>query len=173
MLLGYKLKECPDYMDWNYPWITLVWTSPPRICPNKTSWLCIDFEIKSSTHRLWVFFIPQVTIPSSLLNMKFAGLLSLIFASTILATPLPRAEQGQLIHFNHSNKCLTVKNSVFANGTPVLLYDISNSKLCFWLKTCYRNDCAKAQRWVIQKGGTKVRVAGTSFCLDNGAGQWF
>jgi hypothetical protein len=54
--------------------------------------------------------------------MKFISILSpLILAATVLATPVERAaSQGQPIHFNHmANKCLSVQNSVIANGTPV------------------------------------------------------
>jgi hypothetical protein len=45
----------------------------------------------------------------------------------------------------------------------------------FWLKLCCRYQCngSDRQRWMIQRGSTKVRLAKTNFCLDAGASQWF
>jgi hypothetical protein len=85
-------------------------------------------------------------------------LLPLLLASTILATPLAlvsrQSSQGQAIHFNNlQNKCLDVRGAVFANGTPVQIYDCNNTP---------------AQRWVLSEGSTKVRLAGTEYCLDSG-----
>ena len=39
----------------------------------------------------------------------------------------------------------------------------------------YRYDCngTQAQRWIINRGSTKVQIAGTNFCLDAGTSQWF
>jgi hypothetical protein len=57
------------------------------------------------------------------------------------------------IHFNYQDKCLDVKGADFSNGTVVQIYDCNGSD---------------AQRWVIKRGSTKVRVWGTSMCLDAG-----
>jgi hypothetical protein len=63
-------------------------------------------------------------------------------------------DQGQPIHFNYfQNKCLDVRGAVFANGTPVQIYDCNGTQ---------------AQRWIIKRGSTKVQIAGTNFCLDAG-----
>ncbi|KAF7796196.1 hypothetical protein EIP86_007370 [Pleurotus ostreatoroseus] len=52
------------------------------------------------------------------------------------------------------DKCLDVQGAVFANGTPVQLYDCNGSA---------------AQQWEIQSGNTAVRLNGTDFCLDAGS----
>ncbi|KAF9447929.1 carbohydrate-binding module family 13 protein, partial [Macrolepiota fuliginosa MF-IS2] len=52
----------------------------------------------------------------------------------------------------NGNKCVDVKNSVFANGTAVQIYD------------CNRTP---AQQWVASMGPTTVRLANTNFCLDS------
>jgi hypothetical protein len=54
----------------------------------------------------------------------------------------------------NQGKCLDVRGGVFANGTPVQIYDCLDTP---------------AQKWVINKGRTKLRVAGTNFCLDAGS----
>ncbi|KAF9531211.1 carbohydrate-binding module family 13 protein [Crepidotus variabilis] len=48
---------------------------------------------------------------------------------------------------------MDVQGAVYANGTPVQIYDCNGTP---------------AQKWVIDHGQTKVRVAGTNFCLDRG-----
>jgi len=64
-------------------------------------------------------------------------------------------DQGQPIYFDYSqNKCLDVRGGVFANGTPVQIYDCNGTQ---------------AQRWIINSGSlSQVQVAGTNFCLDIG-----
>ncbi|KAF9041470.1 ricin B lectin domain-containing protein [Panaeolus papilionaceus] len=65
------------------------------------------------------------------------------------------AQLGRPINPNFNrNKCLDVRGAVYANGTPVQIYDCNNTG---------------AQRWVIKRGSTKVQVAGTNFCLDAGS----
>ena len=53
-------------------------------------------------------------------------------------------------------KCLDVQGAVYANGTPVQVYDCNGTG---------------AQRWVLNRSpsGTQVRVANTNFCLDAGS----
>ncbi|KAF9473924.1 G-X-X-X-Q-X-W domain-containing protein [Pholiota conissans] len=51
-------------------------------------------------------------------------------------------------------KCIDVRGAVFANGTPVQIYDCNGTP---------------AQNWVLTRGGTKVQLAGTNFCLDAGS----
>ncbi|KIM35510.1 carbohydrate-binding module family 13 protein [Hebeloma cylindrosporum] len=59
------------------------------------------------------------------------------------------------LHPNGNNKkCLDVRGAVFANGTPVQIYDCNQTP---------------AQQWVIRRGNTRVRLAGTNFCLDAGS----
>jgi hypothetical protein len=65
----------------------------------------------------------------------------------------PNPNQGQPIHFFFQNKCLDVKGGVLANGTPVQIYDCNGSP---------------AQQWFIKIGSTKIKLAGTDFCLDAG-----
>jgi len=50
-------------------------------------------------------------------------------------------------------KCVDVRGAVFANGTPVQIYDCNGSS---------------AQKWLLHKYNTKVQLAGTNFCLDSG-----
>ncbi|TEB34140.1 G-X-X-X-Q-X-W domain-containing protein [Coprinellus micaceus] len=65
------------------------------------------------------------------------------------------AETGTPIYHNYNpNKCIDVRANVQENGTPVQIYDCNGSA---------------AQKWVITNGGTKVRLAGTNFCLDAGS----
>ncbi|KAF9473923.1 hypothetical protein BDN70DRAFT_885382 [Pholiota conissans] len=56
--------------------------------------------------------------------------------------------------FNTVNKCMDVRGAVFANGTPVQIYDCNGTP---------------AQNWVLTRNSTKVQVAGTNFCLDAGS----
>ncbi|RXW19505.1 hypothetical protein EST38_g6362 [Candolleomyces aberdarensis] len=51
----------------------------------------------------------------------------------------------------HPEKCLDVRGAVFANGTPVQIYDCNGTP---------------AQNWILSRGSTKVQLAGTNFCLD-------
>jgi hypothetical protein len=63
--------------------------------------------------------------------------------------------QGSALHPNgNGNKCLDVRGANFANGTPVQIYDCNQTP---------------AQRWILQRGSTKAKVAGTNFCLDAGS----
>ncbi|KAF9529141.1 G-X-X-X-Q-X-W domain-containing protein [Crepidotus variabilis] len=62
---------------------------------------------------------------------------------------------GVPVHPNFNpSKCLDVRGAVFADGTPVQIYDCNGTG---------------AQSWVLNKESTKVRVAGTNFCLDAGS----
>ncbi|KAF8157235.1 ricin B lectin domain-containing protein [Crassisporium funariophilum] len=62
---------------------------------------------------------------------------------------------GQAIHPNFTaGKCLDVRGANFANGTPVQVYDCNGTG---------------AQNWVLNRGSTKVKLAGTNFCLDAGS----
>jgi len=56
-------------------------------------------------------------------------------------------------NFNH-HKCMDVRGAVYENGTPVQIYDCNGTG---------------AQKWVLKKGSTKVRLAGTNYCLDAGS----
>ncbi|KAF9041471.1 ricin B lectin domain-containing protein [Panaeolus papilionaceus] len=65
------------------------------------------------------------------------------------------SQLGRPINFNFNpSKCLDVRGAVYANGTPVQIYDCNGTG---------------AQRWVIKRGSTKVQVAGKNFCLDAGS----
>jgi 4-diphosphocytidyl-2C-methyl-D-erythritol kinase len=48
---------------------------------------------------------------------------------------------------------MDVRGAIYANGTPVQIYDCNGTG---------------AQKWVLNKLSTKVRVDGTNFCLDAG-----
>ncbi|KAF9457289.1 G-X-X-X-Q-X-W domain-containing protein [Collybia nuda] len=78
------------------------------------------------------------------------------FCPTGLFPPvLPPVNKGTTINPNgNNNKCLDVRGAVFANGTPVQIYDCNGSG---------------AQNWIVNRGNTKVQVAGTNFCLDAGS----
>ncbi|RDB27198.1 Extracellular exo-alpha-L-arabinofuranosidase [Hypsizygus marmoreus] len=66
----------------------------------------------------------------------------------------PPSQKGTALHPNgNNNKCLDVRGAKFANGTPVQIYDCNGTN---------------AQKWIINDANTKVRVAGTNFCLDAG-----
>ncbi|KAL1762545.1 ricin B lectin domain-containing protein [Schizophyllum commune] len=79
-------------------------------------------------------------------------------------TPVtPPSSTGQALHPNgNTGKCLDVQGNVQANGTPVDIYDCNGSS---------------GQKWVLSRGSTAVKLAGTNFCLDagesfaNGAGM--
>ena len=71
----------------------------------------------------------------------------------------PQYTQGGIIvPMRAANKCLDVHGAIFANGSPVQVYDCNGTA---------------AQRWVLTRSptgpGTQVRVAGTNYCLDAGA----
>ncbi|KAH9480021.1 Chitooligosaccharide oxidase [Psilocybe cubensis] len=67
----------------------------------------------------------------------------------------PTNTNGVAIHPNgNTAKCLDVRAAEYANGTPVQIYDCNGTG---------------AQKWVINRGTTAVRVAGTNFCLDAGS----
>ncbi|KAI5829330.1 ricin B-like lectin [Schizophyllum commune Tattone D] len=68
-------------------------------------------------------------------------------------TPSAPSAAGQLLHPNgNSAKCLDVAGAA-ENGTPVDINDCNGSS---------------AQNWVLARGGTAVKLAGTNFCLDAG-----
>ncbi|KAG5650304.1 hypothetical protein H0H81_012686, partial [Sphagnurus paluster] len=69
--------------------------------------------------------------------------------------PNPPVTQGLTIHPNNNTaKCLDVRGAVYANGTPVQIYDCNGTG---------------AQKWILEKANTQLRVAGTNFCLDAGS----
>ncbi|KAF8914423.1 carbohydrate-binding module family 13 protein [Gymnopilus junonius] len=49
---------------------------------------------------------------------------------------------------------MDVRGAVYANGTPVQIYDCNGTG---------------AQKWVLNRGSTKVKVFGQNFCLDAGS----
>ncbi|KAL7413806.1 ricin B lectin domain-containing protein [Mrakia frigida] len=62
---------------------------------------------------------------------------------------------GRVIHpSGNGEKCLDVRGNVRENGTPVQIYDCNGSG---------------AQLWVWNQADTKVKLAGTDFCLDAGS----
>ncbi|KAF9522852.1 ricin B lectin domain-containing protein, partial [Crepidotus variabilis] len=67
--------------------------------------------------------------------------------------PNPVAER-YISSNSHGDKCLDVRDAVLANGTTV---DVN---------TC--SESSKTQKWVLDRGVTKVRIAGTNFCIDRG-----
>ncbi|RDB27209.1 Endo-1,4-beta-xylanase A [Hypsizygus marmoreus] len=68
--------------------------------------------------------------------------------------PPPPTETGRVLHPNgRNNKCLDVRGAVYANGTPVQIYDCNGTG---------------AQQWIFNRANTKVRVANRNFCLDAG-----
>ncbi|GLB44971.1 putative G-X-X-X-Q-X-W domain-containing protein [Lyophyllum shimeji] len=59
------------------------------------------------------------------------------------------------IHPNgNTAKCLDVRGNVWANGTPVQIYDCNETQ---------------AQKWRISAGSTHVRLDDSNFCLDAGS----
>ncbi|KAH6879697.1 G-X-X-X-Q-X-W domain-containing protein [Coprinopsis sp. MPI-PUGE-AT-0042] len=56
--------------------------------------------------------------------------------------------------FKSNQKCLDVAGGVLANGTPVQIYDCNGTA---------------AQKWVIKRGGTQIKLSGTNYCLDAGS----
>ncbi|KAF9556255.1 hypothetical protein CPC08DRAFT_694670 [Agrocybe pediades] len=63
--------------------------------------------------------------------------------------------QGIAIHPNaDASKCLDVRGAVFANGTPVQIFDCNGTP---------------AQNWFFVRGSTKIQLANTNFCLDAGS----
>ncbi|EDR09941.1 carbohydrate-binding module family 13 protein, partial [Laccaria bicolor S238N-H82] len=71
------------------------------------------------------------------------------------AQPRTFPPTGSALHPNGNlNKCLDVQAAVYANGTPVQIYDCNGTG---------------AQKWVLSKGSTKILVAGTNYCLDAGS----
>ncbi|KDQ31589.1 carbohydrate-binding module family 13 protein [Pleurotus ostreatus PC15] len=74
--------------------------------------------------------------------------------ATSTSTAPPPNETTVRLHPNYrDNKCLDVRGNIRANGTPVQIYDCNGTG---------------AQNWLINFGRTKVRLAGTDFCLDAG-----
>ncbi|KAI5829926.1 ricin B-like lectin [Schizophyllum commune Tattone D] len=65
----------------------------------------------------------------------------------------PPTTQGQVLHPNgNTEKCLEVYGNI-ANGSPIEIAD------------CVGTD---HQNWVLSRGSTAVKLAGTNFCLDAG-----
>ncbi|KAL1745739.1 ricin B lectin domain-containing protein [Schizophyllum fasciatum] len=82
-------------------------------------------------------------------------------ARNSIALP-PTSNQGQELHPNaNTGKCLEVYGNI-ANGSPIEIADC---------------DGTNSQYWVLSRGSTTVKLAGTNFCLDagtdiaNGAGM--
>ncbi|TRM61545.1 ricin B lectin domain-containing protein [Schizophyllum amplum] len=75
--------------------------------------------------------------------------------STTTPTTPPVTSSGQTLHPNgNTGKCLDVQGNVQENGTPVDVYDCNGTS---------------AQNWVLNRGSTHVRLAGTDLCLDAGS----
>jgi hypothetical protein len=68
-------------------------------------------------------------------------------------------EKGREIYHTtlQGTKCLDVRYDWRYNGSPVQLYECNGTP---------------AQKWVIKKGNTAVRLAGTDYCLDAGSRRW-
>ncbi|KAF5376912.1 hypothetical protein D9615_007318 [Tricholomella constricta] len=86
----------------------------------------------------------------------FSTLLILLSAPSLLvyaaATP---GDQVSVIHPNgDTTKCLDVRGAIFADGTPVQIYDCNDTV---------------AQKWNISRAETTVQLNGTNFCLDAGS----
>ncbi|KAL0945344.1 hypothetical protein HGRIS_000842 [Hohenbuehelia grisea] len=78
-----------------------------------------------------------------------------VSSSTVPPPPPPPTPRGREIHPNgNRSKCLDVRGNSQQNGTPVQIYDCNGTG---------------AQKWVINRANTKVRLAGTNFCLDAGS----
>ncbi|KAH6890203.1 carbohydrate-binding module family 13 protein, partial [Coprinopsis sp. MPI-PUGE-AT-0042] len=70
--------------------------------------------------------------------------------------PIPPPFPGVEIHPNgQPGKCVEVRGGVFANGTPVQIYDCNGTA---------------AQKWVFVRNQVQaqIRLANTNFCLDAG-----
>ncbi|KAL7409326.1 ricin B lectin domain-containing protein [Mrakia frigida] len=86
--------------------------------------------------------------------------ISIVPSGTSLPTSTPSTisppiQYGRRIFPNRNyNKCLDVRGAVYANGTPVQIYD------CNW---------TPAQEWIWNEGSTKIQLANTNFCLDAGS----
>ncbi|KAJ8700662.1 hypothetical protein PTI98_003670 [Pleurotus ostreatus] len=77
-------------------------------------------------------------------------------SSSTTSSMVPTAT-GAPIHPNgNRGKCMDVRGNTLVNGTPVQIYDCNGTG---------------AQKWIVQKGQTKVRLAGTNFCLDAGSSK--
>ncbi|KAF8997605.1 ricin B lectin domain-containing protein [Cyathus striatus] len=88
-------------------------------------------------------------------NNKAPTNLTSLPTSSAPQSPLTLSITSLTIHPNgNTSFCLDVKGAKYANGTPVQLYKCNNTP---------------AQKWVINAGSTKVKVAGTNFCLDAGS----
>lgn len=67
----------------------------------------------------------------------------------------PTEAGAQVFHNFTPNKCVDVRGNNLQNGTPVQIYDCNGTG---------------AQRWILNSvGSTKLRVAGSNFCLDAGS----
>ncbi|KAH6906599.1 carbohydrate-binding module family 13 protein [Coprinopsis sp. MPI-PUGE-AT-0042] len=86
-----------------------------------------------------------------------AGHISLLVALVFAAAARAQVTTGRIRAWANSNKCLDVRGAVFANGTPVQIYDCNGSNAQDWTwNNIYQ---------------TYIRVAGTNFCLDAGVLQ--
>ncbi|KAF8890491.1 ricin B lectin domain-containing protein [Infundibulicybe gibba] len=68
--------------------------------------------------------------------------------------PKPKPQPVEIHPSGKPKKCLDVRAANFANGTPVQIFDCNGTP---------------AQKWLISRGKTAVRLAGTNFCLDAGS----
>jgi hypothetical protein len=99
----------------------------------------------------------------------FSVLLTLLLASTTLDTPLAssmfsRADEGQPIHFNSlQNKCLDVRGAVFANGTPVQMFEFFFRVLFFLNSTLVLDMIATAP-----KGNVGSSTKAAPLCKSRG-----
>ena len=122
------------------------------------------------SHLLTIYCPSQIMIFS--VTLKFL-IISMILAGRVVTAMAPPTFQ---IHPNgNKNKCLDVRGAVFENNTPVDMSAIFS--LSLFLRdnnVFFRYDCngTRAQDWWIFNGSTKVRLAGTNFCLDAGTCRW-
>ncbi|KAG6890522.1 hypothetical protein C0995_007722 [Termitomyces sp. Mi166 len=87
---------------------------------------------------------------------KLSTLVLVVSVSALLASAnRSSSNSSHVIHPNGDiTKCLDVRGAVFADGTPVQIYDCNGSN---------------AQMWDISPGETSVKVHINNFCLDAGS----
>ncbi|KAF9447937.1 carbohydrate-binding module family 13 protein [Macrolepiota fuliginosa MF-IS2] len=71
---------------------------------------------------------------------------------SLLAFTTSALSQTVLNPNGNNDKCIDVKDGVFANGTAAQIYDCNHTA---------------AQQWVVRLGSTTIQLANTNFCLDS------
>ena len=142
--------------------------------------------MSSDQHDLWynvciIFFVPLdfSSMPhpfsSSHLRLPFTSLIWFLVFAQRAASPLQGRRYTQTIISTTTSASTSVVRFMQMGRLSRCEWQLNfvfiSSSVNLYLKNHWRYDCngTPAQRWLINRGSTKVQLAGMNFCLDAGS----